>query len=149
MTDATHVTELLQCRQMGFGIHIWSIKLVSSCVGSCWLGVALASDPYIRDKWLGETVSGWAYGLSGDTHHNNEPCHHILPTYQEGSIVKFRLDLTKQGTLSASVDGGEEVLMFENMLMIGEEEVDRSFVPAVSLEDDGEVVRFLGFHRGG
>jgi hypothetical protein len=147
----THGTELFQGRQMASGIHSWSIKVVKMCDG-CWLGVALATDPPDRNAWLGKQATGWVFGSNGSTchatHQDNGPYNYIHPVYEEGSILKFRLDLTQQGTLSASVDGGEERLLFDNMLMIGEEKADRSFVPAVSLIAPG-AVRFLGFHRGG
>jgi hypothetical protein len=143
-------TELLQCPQMAYGMHSWSIKVVAVRMGShrCWLGVALASDPPDRNSWLGEQATGWAVGSNGNAFHANllQPPKHTHIVYGEGSVVKFRLDLTQQGTLSASVDGGEEFLLFEDMLMIGEEKVNRSFVPAVSLVAP-VAVRFLGFHR--
>jgi hypothetical protein len=142
-------TDLLQCRPMSSGIHSWSIKVVKFCIHRCWLGVALASDPPDRKSWLGEQATGWVVGSSGVACHAY-PLYekNISLVYKEGSVVKFRLDLTLQGTLSVSVDGGEECLLFDNMLMIGEEKVNRSFVPAVSLKAPG-AVRFLGFHRGG
>jgi hypothetical protein len=148
-TNETHGTELLQGRQMRSGIHSWSIKVVKMSDG-CWFGVALATDPPDRNAWLGSLTGGWVFDSNGDACHayplQPRKTSHLL--YGEGSVVKFRLDLTLQGTLSASVDGGEECLLFDNMLMIGEEKADRSFVPAVSLIAPG-AVRFLGFHRGG
>ena len=137
---------------MRSGIHIWSIKLVvEDAVHMCWLGVALAADLVDRHEFLGQQAGGWVYGsdgTSGAVSHNNQHTRYGIPVYDEGSIVRFRLDLTQQGTLSASVDAGEEFLLFDNMLMIGEDKVDRSFVPAASLTAP-VAVRFLGFHRGG
>jgi hypothetical protein len=159
-TDEGHRTELLQCRHMGSGIHIWSIKLVADCKRGCWLGVALVGDPFDRDKWLGRQASGWVFGngrVLGDerksidfygAYHDDHKTRDVHWIHKEGSIVKFRLDLTQQGTLSASVDGWGELLLFDNMLMIGEKKVDRTFVPAASLRAPG-ALRFLGFHCGG
>jgi hypothetical protein len=144
-TKAGNGSELLQCRRMASGIHSWSIKVVKMCIptNTCWLGVALATDPPDRNKWLGRQATGWVLGCNGYARHAEARKNtHLL--YREGSVVKFRLDLTQQGTLSGSVDGGDERLLFDKMLMIGEEKVNRSFVPAVSLVAPGEV-RFLGF----
>ena len=63
-------------------------------------------------------------------------------------MSSFAWFLTQQGTFSASVDAGEELLLVDNMLMIGAEKADRYFVPAASLKASG-AVSFLGFHREG
>jgi hypothetical protein len=143
-------TELLQCRPMASGIHSWSIEVVNMGSHRCWPGVALATDPPDRNSWLGKQTSGWVFGSNGRAYHAHpqHPTNKTDLVYGEGSVFKFRLDLTQQGTLSASVDGDgrEEVLLFDNMLMIGEEKVNRSFVPAVSVKAPVSV-RFLGFHR--
>jgi hypothetical protein len=55
------------------------------------------------------------------------------------------LDLTGEGTLSASVDGKPAVKLFAKMLSKLEGFTTKGFVPAVSLFDKGGSVRFLGF----
>jgi hypothetical protein len=63
---------------------------------------------------------------------------------RSGGVITLTLDLTDRGSLHARVGSSEEVCLFIDMLVDGEEKVDRSFVPAVSLTNPGKV-RFLSF----
>jgi hypothetical protein len=69
-----------------------------------------------------------------------------FPSLCTGSVITFRLDLTGSGTLSAQVnkDSINEFVLFENLLMEGEEVVDKTFVPIANLQAPA-AINFLGF----
>jgi hypothetical protein len=67
-----------------------------------------------------------------------------LPNFGVGSTVKFILDLTGGGTLSASVDGQPNHELFSDMRSWFPDYDKVGFVPAVATRRPGRV-RFLGF----
>jgi hypothetical protein len=141
-------TELLECGGMKTGVYIWSIRVIEICY-SAYVGVGLkdsreSTTLIDRTRWLGNQENGWAYGRGGTAIHFSRINLHTFPKYDKGDVITFTLDLTDRGSLHARVGSGAEGCLFDDMLMDGDEKVDRSFVPAVSLTDPGKV-RFLGF----
>jgi hypothetical protein len=70
-----------------------------------------------------------------------------FPSLCTGSVITFRLDLTGSGTLSSAQvnkDSINEFVLFENLLMEGEEVVDKTFVPIANLQAPA-AINFLGF----
>ncbi|CAB9526636.1 expressed unknown protein [Seminavis robusta] len=129
--------DMLQYPSMSSGVHRWTMEVVKD-VTFTWLGVALPSKPLDLHKWLGKQDAGWAYGSNGAACHQTDTYNCVHPKFKEGSRVTMTLNLLanneeKNGTLSASVDGGEEFILFDNLraqLVPGQE--DCGFVPAVS-----------------
>jgi len=138
-----HITELLDCAVMTSGVHMWSIEVVTYC-NCVWLGVAFVSEKINCDQWLGKQVTGWAYGSNGAACHNtgedNGPYHEVHPTFDQGSVITMKLDLTAGGTLSAAVDDKPPFVLFQDMT----HEQKPAFVPAVSVRGPG-AVRVLSF----
>jgi hypothetical protein len=140
-------TELLECGGMKTGVYIWSMRVVRICDWA-WVGVGLkdshkSTTLIDRKRWLGDQENGWVYGRGAAIHFTRRSGG-TFPTYGTGDVITLTLDLTDRGSLHARVGSGDEVCLFVDMLMDGEEKVDRSFVPAVSLTNPGKV-RFLGF----
>ena len=67
-----------------------------------------------------------------------------VPELQDEHIFTFTLDLTAKGTLTASVDGKDPVMPFDDILGDLIDSTRPSFVPAVSLWK-GSSIKFLGF----
>jgi hypothetical protein len=102
------------------------------------LGVASTMHTLSYIDFLGEQSGGWSYYNDGYAHHEIKSTSGY-PTFKTGSKVTLILDLTGEGTLSASVDGNTAVQLHSNMLS-----KSKGFVPAVSFYGPG-AVRFLGF----
>jgi hypothetical protein len=153
--------ELLECQALSSGVYKWSILVEEFTTDCCDLSLGVASTAYETNEEddrinelgypLGWLEGGWAYGSKGSAYHN---CTRLLPAsadrmFQGGSKVTFTLDLTGEGTLSASVDGRPAFRLFDNMLSAFSDRECAGFVPAVSMDPhglDGEIrVRFLGF----
>jgi hypothetical protein len=56
------------------------------------------------NRYLGKQEVGWSYESNGEACHNSHAVKENLPTFEKGLKVTFILDLTGDGTLSASVD---------------------------------------------
>jgi hypothetical protein len=134
-------TDVLQCPALTSGAHKWSI-LVEEHAIVVFLGVASTVHELNYTDFLGHQAGGWAYGSDGSAWHNSE-INAGHPNFDEGSKVTLILDLTGEGTLSASVDGKPAVQVFAKMLFKLEGFNAKGFVPAVSVLGKGGV-RFLG-----
>jgi uncharacterized protein YqgV (UPF0045/DUF77 family) len=138
-------TELLQCPVLRAGIHKWSILVEDVCPSGLHLGVASTVHPLKLDKFIGYQEAGWVLEDSGCTFHNWPISSMGNPTFKMGSKVTFVLDLTGEGTLSASVDDTRPPSkLFSKMLSDFKGRDAAGFLPAVSLRRPGRV-RFLGF----
>jgi hypothetical protein len=136
-------TEVIQCPPLTSGVHKWSI-LVEEMIYHVYFGVASTVHELDYNRFLGHQSGGWAYG-QGSAYHNDATVSNGHPKLKTGSKVTLILDLTGEGTLSASVDGKPAVQLFAEMLS----ELDgfkntKGFVPAVSISGKGGA-RFLGF----
>jgi hypothetical protein len=129
------------------GVHIWSIEVVKS-TPSLQMGVT-------RFR-RGESV-WFLYSRNGRSHQwgdcipaipKPDERRSVFPKFCTGSVITFRLDLRESGTLSAQVDkdSSNEFVLFENILMEGEERVDMAFAPTVLIEAPG-AINFLGFEK--
>ena len=143
-----HSTELLYCPELrGNKVYNWSVEVIRICHVT-WIGVVCIrnqkGDTYQidRNSWLGSQENVWIYGSNGSISNNSL----LFPKFDEGSIIRFKLDLRESGVLTARLGSnrGKEFTLFQNMLMDGNDKVQRSFVPAVSLKKPGSI-RFLGF----
>jgi hypothetical protein len=131
--------EVLMCNPMQSGVYIWSIKVSNPRKGKFWLGIA---DNSPREPCT------FVWGSTGQTHLESRTqtvkvtaADSGLPTYSTGDTITFRLDLsTRAGILWAKVGTtAEEVLLVENLLMEGEEKVDRTFAPLAHFKQPAEV----------
>jgi hypothetical protein len=142
----TRVCERLNCVPLTSGIHIWSI-LVEEADEAVWIGVTCTSLPSNHDESLGEPAAGWFYGSNGEggaTAHgpkNETQIDWGHPPFVEDSTVTFILDLTGNGTLSASIDSNPAFLLCSDMLANYDNTPE--FVPTACLVSGK--VRFLGF----
>jgi hypothetical protein len=140
-------TDLLQCPALSSGIHKWSILVeeFDELDNLVRMGVVSTVHPLDTEKKLGDQAGGWQYRNDGHVRCNGVFMG-VKPTFGKGSTVAFILDLTGDGTLSASVDGMPAAQLFSNMLskFEGYWYNEKGFVPAVSLCRLGRV-RFLGF----
>jgi hypothetical protein len=102
---------------------------------------------YIADNSPREPCT-FVWGSTGQTHLESRTqtvkvtaADSGLPTYSTGDTITFRLDLsTRAGILWAKVGTtAEEVLLVENLLMEGEEKVDRTFAPLAHFKQPAEV----------
>jgi hypothetical protein len=105
------------------------------------LGVASTVHEMNYNDFLGSQAGGWAYGCNGRAYHGSMSATTSRghPTFKKGSKLTLILDLTGEGTPSASVDGKSAVQLHSNMLSKSE-----GFVPAVSIHTKG-AVRFGSF----
>jgi hypothetical protein len=133
---------------MTLGVHKWSVLVEEGDYNG--LGVASIGYSFEMNRYLGYQEGGWAYYSykyrGGEAYHNSRAVKENLPTFQEGSKVTFILDLTGDGTLSASVDGKSFHQLFSDMrskVRLVKEE----FVPALYLPYSDDRVRFLGFEK--
>jgi hypothetical protein len=142
--DGPRDVELLECPPMTLGIHKWSVLVEGGMYG--YFGVASTVHSFEEESILGHQEGGWAYCSDGGAIHNNEGVNWDSPILRKGSKVTFILDLTGEGTLSASVDGNPFRRLFTDMLSkVRIVNPEGGFVPAVSLDDYRDRVRFLGF----
>jgi hypothetical protein len=150
-----HYAELLECPPMNSGIHKWSIFVEKHhvekhrVIGDLSVGVASTVHSLEENNNLWRQEGGWAYDSHGEALHSGRYVKMTLPTFQKGSKVTFVLDLTGEGTLSASVDGKSFHQLFSDMCSkVRSVDPEGGFVPAVGLNYAGQKVRFLGFERG-
>jgi hypothetical protein len=129
-----------------FGVHKWSIFVEEHGVHVLGLGVASTVHSFDKNKNLWSQEGGWGYFYRGHAFHNGLVVKTNLPKFQKGSKVTFLLDLTGEGTLSASVDGKSFQQLFGGMLSkVRSVNPEGGFVPAVTLVSAHQKVRFLGF----
>ena len=84
------------------------------------------------------------YSCTGELLRAGEPSPHTAPPFHRDSIIKFELDfLTEEGTLRASLDGGDFFKVFTNLKSLLASK-DDSFLPWVHMVKPGAVT-FLGF----
>lgn len=147
-------TFLLNIPPMRTGIHSWKVMVEKIC-NFTWIGVASTEHVVDPGRWLGcQDGVGWVYGSNGSACTSQvgeegpyDVCH---PTFDAGDIITFKLDLSNDndnGTLSASVNQGESVVLFTEIKKKFQNNGSSSvvgLVPAASLCDPG-CVRFLGF----
>jgi hypothetical protein len=138
----------LRCNEMKRGVHTWSYEVEIMAPNSLLLGVVAAA--LTRGKGKNEH-----FGIScaGETYRTNIGYQGGFPNIVAGDVVKFTLDLTDIGTLSATVireDGRQEHSeLFNNMLMHEGQRVERSFKPRVDALKSPVKIRFLGFRFQG
>jgi hypothetical protein len=136
-------TDVLQCPALTSGIHKWSI-LVEEMASAVSLGVASTVHELDYNNFLGYQAGGWVNSSDGYAYHNSE-FYAGHPKFKNGSKVTLILDLTGEGTLSASVDGKPAEQLFAEMLSkLDGFKNTKGFVPAVSISGKGGA-RFLGF----
>jgi hypothetical protein len=133
------VADVLQCPVLSSGVHKWSILVERGTYMQLGV-VASTALPFNFDDWIGNQGGGWVYSNFGFAFHNGNMIQGQLPTFGQGSIVTFILDLTGEGTLGASVDDNPPILIFSNMQNVHA----AGFLPAASLNRPARV-RFLGF----
>lgn len=144
-------THVLHCQPLRNGVHKWKLRIEEKHYsGSVWVGVASSEHRVDCNQWIGSEKGGvgWVYGSNGTVcHKSTVNISSGLSAFGLGSVISLTLDLTKQGTLSASVDNGDTFLLFSDMLQAFEQEVSiPGFVPTVSMIGPGKV-RFLGFQE--
>jgi hypothetical protein len=129
------VTVQLNCEPMTSGIHRWRIKITMLPEGF-EVGVGVCA---VTIQSSGVTQDHWYYLNDGRAYVSKKHTPVRFPPYDAGSVITFTLDLTGNGSLTASVDGNDPFQLFDGML----ESVD-GFVPSVGLRFGGSV-RFMGF----
>jgi hypothetical protein len=133
----------LNCKPMTSGVHIWRIKItkLSKQDGEGdGDGIGVAAFPVLESLICRDY---WEYLDGGGTYPDNKYAEQGLPPYNEGSVITFTLDLTGNGSLTASVDRNDSFKLFDNMLE-SLDGVEKGFVPHVSVHY-GASVRFMGF----
>jgi hypothetical protein len=139
--SASRSWEVLKCNPMQSGVFVWSIKVSNPRKGVLRLGIVDSSS--IEPCAFVWTNNGQTFVMSKT---QKDKLNSGLPKYSTGDTITFRLDLsTRGGSLWAKVGStAEEVVVFDNLLMEGEEKVDRTFAPLAILKQPAEV-QFLGF----
>jgi hypothetical protein len=149
--NGIRLLELLECPPMTSGVHKWSVfveEYTSGTSGFLVLGVASIVHSLDKKRSLGCQAGGWGYFSDGVAFHNGACVKENLPQFQKGSKVTFILDLTGEGTLSASVDEKSFQKLFSDMLSkVRTVNPEGGFTPAVRLHNSDNRVRFLGFER--
>mmetsp|Transcript_8918 Transcript_8918/g.14858 ORF Transcript_8918/g.14858 Transcript_8918/m.14858 type:complete len:424 (-) Transcript_8918:22-1293(-) len=120
--------DFLQSERLSSGVYKW-IMIVESLTENMFLGVEGGK----HDFWLGYNGVRWR-----DKFHNGQGSLH----FRSKSIVTMTLDLTRGGTLTATIDGSEPELLFTKMMTAD----DINFVPAVCIKKAGSV-RFVGIEK--
>ncbi|CAB9530756.1 expressed unknown protein (Partial), partial [Seminavis robusta] len=117
-----HDTKALKISPLHDGVHKWTVHVTQYC-RPVWVGVALQSadtnTSYRTTESLSKQKNGWVYGSSGVSFHYSPQPDCVHPKFGMGSYVSLTLDLLDtsdgDGTLSASVDGGETFVLFQNL----------------------------------
>jgi hypothetical protein len=146
-----HHAELLECPPMTSGVHKWTIFVEQHTNGYVCLGVASTVHSFATNNYIFHQEGGWSYDSGGEACHNGYVVKENLPEFKKGSQVTFLLDLTGDGTLSASVDGTSFHQLFSDMhSKVRSVNPEGGFVPAIDLNrsDQKVRVRFLGFESG-
>jgi hypothetical protein len=120
--------DFLQSERLSRGIFKWTM-VVESLTENMFLGVEGGK----HDFWLGYNGVRWR-----DKFHNGQG----TLIFRSKSIVTMTLDLTRDGTLSATIDGSDPELLFTKMMTAD----DINFVPAVCIKKAGSV-RFVGIEK--
>jgi hypothetical protein len=141
---ASWKTVQLQCPAMRSGFHKWSVLVSSPRYVHMLLGVASTEHEMKTDMVLINQAGGWSLSCDGSVFHNGKFVSRGHGEFTTGSKVTFVLDLTGNGTLTASIDGKPATTLFSDKLSEFEGLGKKGFVPAVSM-CEGERVRLLGF----
>ena len=150
--DCHGVEALRACMTIRSGVWKWSIKVEELC-DLTWIGVLSTAHPISTDTWLGKQAGGWVYGSNGSACHatgqDGGPYLESFPKFQAGSVVTMKLDLRKEGVLSASIghDKSTPFRLFTGMKSAFAPNQEVGFLPAVSLRSPGKI-RLLGMQQG-
>lgn len=120
--------EFLASERLSSGIYEWTI-VVENLTENMFVGVEGGK----HDFWLGYNGVRWR-----DKFHNGQG----NLGFRSKSVVVMTLDLTRGGTLIATVDDSEPEVLFSKMVTAD----DTSFVPAVCIKKSGSV-RFVGLRK--
>jgi hypothetical protein len=144
--------KMLQCQAMKAGVHKWSIlvEVIQYHVFALCLGVASTVHQLDTNASLAGQEGAWALShLGGAIYHNSMVLQDSVDrSFRTGSKITFILDLTGEGTLSASVDGKPATQLFGAMRTKFDDPTEVGFVPAAALNTihgDTARIRFLGF----
>jgi len=146
-TGNIHKTHVLDCDLLQSGnVYKWSIKFVEGSDRYVYFGVIANKESLNCATYFGGQTGGWSLrGNEGSKWHGGSGvCTKIL-SFGQGSKVTFVLDLTGDGTLSASTNGGKAEQLFSGMLAKASSLGASGFLPAASVNWSGSKVQFLGF----
>ena len=127
-SEKDETVKFLSSERLSSGIYQWTI-VVENLTENMFLGVEGGK----HDFWLGYNGVRWR-----DNFHNGQG--HL--GFRSKSVVTMTLDLTRGGTLLATVDDSEPEVLFSKMVTAD----DTSFVPAVCIKKSGSV-RFVGLRK--
>lgn len=146
-------THVLDCDYLQTGgVYKWNIKaqdcLHDNCMGM--VGVVANVEHLVCSTYLGEQTGGWSlHGNDGMKYDNGSydfTAGDLPLQFGKGSKITLVLDLTDDGTLSASVDGGTTHPLFSGMLLTASRlGASPGFLPAVSVYHSEDRMQFLGF----
>jgi uncharacterized protein YecA (UPF0149 family) len=142
-----HALEQLECPPMTLGVHKWSIFVEEQKQGShLCLGVASTMHSLKENRSLYSQGGEWGFTCDGLACSDGLVKANDLPKFEKGSKVTFLLDLTGEGTLSASVNCKSFHQLFADMLSkVRSVDPEGGFVPAVTMLYADQKLRFLGF----
>jgi hypothetical protein len=120
--------EFLASERLSSGIYQWTI-VIENLTENMFVGVEGGK----HDFWLGYNGVRWR-----DTLHYGQGSF----GFRSKSVVSMTLDLTRGGTLIATVDDSEPEVLFSKMVTADV----TSFVPAVCIKKPGSV-RFVGLRK--
>jgi hypothetical protein len=135
--DTFYTNDFLSGPSLSSGIHKWTILVVEE-------GPHIQMGVASYRKYRQQEAGGWSYGNDGTAGYKGSTITKEHPTFQKGSKVTFTLDLTGDGTLSATVDDGPTVTIFSNMLLAFGDGDAIGFVPTAHLLRPA-ILRFLGY----
>jgi BTB/POZ domain len=120
--------EFLASERLSSGVYSWKL-VIESLSENMFLGVEGGK----HDFWLGYNGVRWRDKIQTGQGQL---------VFRTKSVVTMTLDLTRGGTLSATIDDSDPEVLFKKMMTSD----DTSFVPAVCIKKSGSV-RFVGLRK--